>query len=614
MSHPSSTRHSHEGGQPRRRHPEGHYENYDSAAVKPSVGRQPLIARLFDDTWAQELLCWLLALISLLVIIIVVAIFNGQPLQKWHSGLTLNTLINVVSQIAQTAVIVPVAASISQLKWIWFHKKKAIGDMKPFDEASRGPISSIMLILKHPSWYLVWLGAVNTTLILLLGPFAQQSVSLPLQNQSQAPGTALMPIKVQYQSFSSSQSLPVQNGGTLDFNTIIPQLQIAAVDGLLTLGADPSAVPPVSGTCVTGNCTFPDYSSLAICSSAEDVTSTLIVDCPRGYPKTESGCTYLVPDLQQAPTWRQDNFTTHGGSLGATLWIGASQTRQDGFPSGPGTLVDFYVLYYDDIGALASDSGKNVTATVVALRGSLNLCVKTHHTTVINGITTTDVTNNQTDLKWQSASTSQGRVISATAADSQNYSLQENTRDYFNAYLSAATFYGEYFGGVPRDPNLNTATSDAARALADAIYTDDPSAVKGLDGVRSLLANVETSMSNALRLAPYTPSATASGTSSSMEVYISVNFGWLVIPILSIVFSFVFLLLVMFETRKKHVPVWKDGQMNTVLAVEPETRKEMEKLVGLTDEKGRDRFREVEVTMAKEGEGEGGKWRLRKST
>ena len=114
--------------------------------------RQPLHTRTFADSWVFEILCWLLALCFLVVILVVLRIFNNQPLRNWNSGLTLNTLISIASQVAQTAVFVPVASSISQLKWIWCGKNRAIGDMVGFDDASRGPISSLILILKHPMW------------------------------------------------------------------------------------------------------------------------------------------------------------------------------------------------------------------------------------------------------------------------------------------------------------------------------------------------------------------------------------------------------------------------------------------------------------------------------
>lgn len=88
----------------------------------------------------------------MVIIFIVLGIFNDQPLRSWHSGLSLNTLINVVSQIAQTAVFVPVAASISQMKWIWYSKSKPVEEIEDFDKASRGPMDSLWLITKHPKW------------------------------------------------------------------------------------------------------------------------------------------------------------------------------------------------------------------------------------------------------------------------------------------------------------------------------------------------------------------------------------------------------------------------------------------------------------------------------
>ena len=290
--------------------------------------------------------------------------------------------------------------------------------------------------------------------------------------------------------------LAVTNGGSLNFNTILPELQVAFTAGLQST-IDSSAV---TGYCHTGNCTFEDYSSLAICSSAEDVTPTLLVLCPQGRSEIKLGCNYTVPDLQQIPTWRRDIFVTTD-QRGNTLWIGASQTPEDGFLSRPGTLVEFYVLYFPDIKVLADGSSANITASVVALKGSLDLCVKTYRTKVTNDITITDAINNQTNLNWHSVPSSQGNtavtLISATAADGQDYWMEQNTRNYFNAFLEAAGFYGDYEGGNPQDANLNTAASDAARAMADKLYAVAPSGTAGLQALKEALANLETSMSNA---------------------------------------------------------------------------------------------------------------------
>lgn len=284
----------------------------------------------------------------------------------------------------------------------------------------------------------------------------------------------------------------------LKFNTIAPDLQAAFTAGLQT-PINPSAI---SGFCPTGNCTFDEYSSLAICSSAEDVTPSLLSDC-KGQSDAKLGCNYTVPEIRNRATWRGGEFSPTG-KLGSTLWIGASETTQqrDGFRSGPETLVDFYVLYFPNITVLSDDAVANITQSIVALKGSLDLCVKTHHTTVTNGITNTTITNNQTSLKWHDVRSTQGNTnVSldlATAADGQDYWMEANTRTYFNSFLEAASFYGDYYGGEPQDPNLNVASSFTARAIADRLYAGTtPDGASGLQALRVLLANVETGMSNA---------------------------------------------------------------------------------------------------------------------
>ena len=192
-------------------------------------------------------------------------------------------------------------------------------------------------------------------------------------------------------------------------------MQVAVTNGLLTPSVSSSEV---TANCHTGNCTFADYSSLAVCSSVDDVTSTIIAHCPKGVPSTEAGCSYTVPQLQQSPTPRQDNLSTDQG--GAALWIGASNAIPKGYPSGPETLVEFYVLYFPNVTILTLDNNANVTASLVALKGTLNLCVKTYHTALTNGETSTNVTNNQTNLNWQLVSQVQNTTdittVSATDA------------------------------------------------------------------------------------------------------------------------------------------------------------------------------------------------------
>lgn len=133
-------------------------QGLESGSSTPSKGRVPDGRRresrynhAVTNWWAIELSCWSLATLSVIILIVVLASFDGRSLRDWRSGITINTVVNVISQIGQTAAIVPVAESISQMKWIWYRQaSRPVSDMVHFDDVSRKPISTLLLVWKHP--------------------------------------------------------------------------------------------------------------------------------------------------------------------------------------------------------------------------------------------------------------------------------------------------------------------------------------------------------------------------------------------------------------------------------------------------------------------------------
>ena len=381
---------------------------------------------------------------------------------------------------------------------------------------------------------------------------------------------------------------------TISFETVPPLVVSAISNGLVLKSAiDPSAV---AAACDTGNCTFPDYTSLAVCSSVVDVTPTIQVHCPKGQSKTDGGCSYTVPPLQQRQTARRDNFTTTDNG-GPTLWIGASENPD---PSFPATLIDFYLLFFPDTSVFASDSRANVTASLVALKCSISLCLKTYRTSVTNGRTITKVVDTQRPtfsekvLAAGVGTNSPTTKITTTSRNGAEFYMETATHSAFIAYLAIATFFGTYTGPNPDHPDqIRDASSDAARALGDIYYNNPPP--DHIAAINPLLSNLETSMSNVLRTTSNDP-ATAPGIAIYNEPFISVDFRWLILPILSVALSLVFLVAVVVETRRKEVPVWKDGLGNVLCALEPETRMRMEGL-----ENGPKGTGSVPVVLEREG-------------
>ena len=108
---------------------------------------------LFTNTWTAEILAWLLAVISVVLIVAILVVFNNRRLTEWHGRITINTLINFASQFAQICLLIPIASSISQLKWIRYRYSQPLSSVEDFDKASRQPLDALRLLWKHPKWF-----------------------------------------------------------------------------------------------------------------------------------------------------------------------------------------------------------------------------------------------------------------------------------------------------------------------------------------------------------------------------------------------------------------------------------------------------------------------------
>ncbi|KAL8669402.1 MAG: hypothetical protein Q9168_006002 [Polycauliona sp. 1 TL-2023] len=431
---------------------------------KPTWRTYTLWDRLVTDWWGLEIAALLLATLATVVIMIVFAIFDQRSLFTWHSGVTPNALLQVLTQIVQTATLLPIAESISQLKWLWYRETHRLGDMTAYAEASTSPFASILLLVKRRGAPLVYLAATSSWLLLLYGPFAQQALQQPLREVYA--GTGSIPNARTYQASSSTRiryTGITDSGGQNTFSITSPPdpVREAITNGLFDSHVSLSAV---AGTCKTGNCTWDPYMSLRVYASVEDVTNTLIANCSNGARDTGPGCLYSVPDIEAHPTWLQ----SHMQSKNQSIWIGASNPAGGYAFPGLNTLLDFYVIYLPDLQTLNFSSERNFTASLRVKKGMLKLGLSTLNTSMLFGATTTTEVGLITDLRWN---TSQNTVdgttyetISTTSADgSGEYSMGLSSRTYFNQLLSEAVFLGHGDFNQSLLPDDIAYSTDAAR-------------------------------------------------------------------------------------------------------------------------------------------------------
>ncbi len=103
---------------------------------------------LKGGTWTVEIISFIIALLALGAIIGVLAHYNERSMPSWPTGMTLNTLIALLTAISNAALASPLQQGLSQLKWINFKREsRPLTDMEAFDDASRGIWGSIKLLV-----------------------------------------------------------------------------------------------------------------------------------------------------------------------------------------------------------------------------------------------------------------------------------------------------------------------------------------------------------------------------------------------------------------------------------------------------------------------------------
>ena len=488
-------------------------DNLDDDSAPTDVrGLSSIYDRYISDSWWFEFLSWLAATVMLLALLIVFGKFDGKSLSDWHSKLTLNTIIAVLSQLVQMVLLVPIASSLSQLQWLWYRDRKPLKDISYFEDAGTGFVSSMVLLYKRRASLIVWLGVICMILQALFGPFAQQALSLPIRQISVGKDGKIS------RSLTYDTPLGSEQIGNIDPPEVVPEMKLAILTGLLRDGVSPSEV---QGSSVTGNCTFGVFASMAVCASVEDVTSSIVADCKNTEHFSgisDDNCSYTVPALRQTRPF--SNVRTRSGEdTHSTLYMGAGMIYVDAETGDTSdtpinaTLIDFYIIYVPDLTLLPQPNAgsTNYTGNLAALKGTLSLCAHTYNSSMQFGVTNTVLQAQETDLPWSHGpavndNNLQGYVASVSGT-SDTLFMNPESMNGLSIWLITSTFNGTAEMPPPPPPPapslvVNNGPSVfstlASKQIATHLYGNE-TGVKVTDGVGALskyLDNVGMSMSN----------------------------------------------------------------------------------------------------------------------
>lgn len=131
-------------------------ESFRNPNPQPEKGAKPIARKPRDwfgdactSCWFWEILALLVSLLALVMIFLILYLYQGRYVREWPYTITINALIAIFSTVLKAALFVPVAASISQAKWDWFHRQEGqtLADMEVYDQASRGPWGALRMLI-----------------------------------------------------------------------------------------------------------------------------------------------------------------------------------------------------------------------------------------------------------------------------------------------------------------------------------------------------------------------------------------------------------------------------------------------------------------------------------
>lgn len=232
--------------------------------------------------WIAEILWCVVGLGSGAAIITVLAQHNGQRAPKWPLGISLNTVLALLASVAKASLLIPVVEGLGQLRWIWFSTRaRPVDDFELFDSATRGTLGSLRLLAARKGGVLGFVAALVTVASLLVSTVTQAVIQYetrpyPFDSGVQTPRVTVLKSD---RFFLDSSA---------DTYARVLSLKKHIMAGGYSLVSEPLSPEPVG--CSTGECSFPDFVTIGICTDVADVSTFLNTSRP-----PDRDCTYQVP-------------------------------------------------------------------------------------------------------------------------------------------------------------------------------------------------------------------------------------------------------------------------------------------------------------------------------
>lgn len=175
--------------------------------LEPPTEQEGQVIKAFDWWWWWDIGAAAVSVICLGLIVGVLVEANGKPRDSWPLAIQPNSIIAVLTTVGKSALLVPIASCLSQLKWrLIYTRARPLSYLQTFDDASRGPWGSFMMFWTLPLQSKLGCAlALITILSLGIDPSAQQILDFPIKERRLDNVTAQMGVAQNYSSKSFLQ-------------------------------------------------------------------------------------------------------------------------------------------------------------------------------------------------------------------------------------------------------------------------------------------------------------------------------------------------------------------------------------------------------------------------
>ncbi|KAG9533583.1 hypothetical protein KCU93_g265, partial [Aureobasidium melanogenum] len=235
-------------------------------------------AEWLETTWYIEIFFLLCSAVCATLIVTFLAIHNNTPIDSWTIYFSINTVVSTLGVVFKSTLFIAVSAALAQGKWTWFRKRNSpLSTFEAIDAASRDTLESFKLLWRMRGQHLVSAGALVIAFGFMVDPFLQAIISdygLLVDIDASIHNSTKATIGKSNRFDGGTQCITTFSSRYPKIDTT-PDFAVAAAlyDGLNA--AISHGYQNVTFTCSSGNCTWTEYTSLAVRSTCFDISSLL---------------------------------------------------------------------------------------------------------------------------------------------------------------------------------------------------------------------------------------------------------------------------------------------------------------------------------------------------